>query len=343
MGVSVRPYVVLFNNEANIRGGSELDALAARDVQDAAAAVAASLRKLGPVEIVETGDGDPERLAHEVKVHNPRLVFNLAEAVSGVAEHESHIAALLELLGCAYTGNTAQTLALCLDKSKTKALLRGVGVPTPPSVVLRDPMQGSLSGLNYPLIVKPTASDASHGIESANVVWDERAARARAAELISRFPPAALVEDFIDGREFNVSMVQIKTDDRPELLPLSEIDWRLPEGVPRVLGYTAKWLEASPEYHQTPVICPAVVSAALDHRIREICLAAFEGVSGRDYLRIDLRVDKDERIFVLEINPNPCLSPDAGFARSARIAGWSYDDLITGIAHHAEARRHIAR
>jgi len=338
----VRPYVVLYNGDDNIRGGSALDALAVRDVQEAARAVAASLRRLGEVAVVESGDGDPERLARQLRAQDPCLVFNLADAVGGVAEREAHIPALLELLGLPYTGNTSQTLALCLDKPKTKALLRRAGLPTPSGAVLRDPWRDSLTGPTYPVIVKPTAADASHGIEPTNVVEDERAARSKAAEIIARFPPAALVETFIDGREFNVAVVQLEPSGRPELLPLAEIDWRLPEGVPRVCGFTAKWVASSESAKQTPIVCPAAVSATLERRIRDLCVAAFDAVSGRDYLRIDLRVDENEDPSILEINPNPCLSPDAGLARSARVAGWSYDELIERIARQAEARGSVA-
>jgi D-alanine-D-alanine ligase len=334
----VRPYAVLCDLDDNIRGGGTLDAVAALSQRDTAAAVVAALAQLGPVVQIETGNADPERLCHALRACDPLLIFNLAEGARGRADLEPCVAALIQLLGIPFTGNSAATLALCLDKTKTRALLRGVGVAVPDGVVLCDPWHDRLDGVRYPAIVKPAGMDASHGIEPENVVGDERAARAKAAELIARFPPLALVEAFVDGREIAASMIQPEPDAAPVLLPLSEIDWQLPPGVPRVLGFEAKWIDTSERYAQTPVTLPAIVTAGLAASIEDVCRATFEAVSGRDYLRIDLRIDRDDRVFVVDVNPNPCISPTAGFACSAAAAGWSYHELIHRLARNAEIR-----
>jgi D-alanine-D-alanine ligase len=338
----MRPYVILWNRDANVRGGLERDALATTSTGEVLAPLGAALAKLGPVEVVETGDGDPEGLARSLKARDPRVVFNLAEAARGAAELEPCVAGVLELLGIPYTGNTPETLALCLDKPRTKLLLRGAGVPVPPGVVVRDAAHDPIVGLEYPVIVKPAAMDASHGIEPSNVVWDERAARAKAAELIARFPPAALVERFIDGRDMLVGLIQVGVGAPPTVLPLGEIDFQLPPGVPRVCGFESKWVTSSEAFRRTPGIYPAVVSAALEGRVREAAAAAFQAVGGRDYARVDIRIDADERLFVLEVNPNPCLSPYTGLGRAARVAGWTYDDLIHRIVRNAEERGPLA-
>jgi D-alanine-D-alanine ligase len=337
-GKSAQPYVVLCDFDDNIRGGEPLDAVAALSQRETAAAVVAALGQLGPVALVETGSADPERLCRALASHDPLLVFNLAEGARGRADLEACVAALIQLLGIPFTGNSAVTLALCLDKPKTMALLRGVGVAVPDGVVLRDPWHDRLDGVRYPAIVKPACLDASHGIEPENVVGDERAARAKAAALIARFPPLALVEAFVDGREIAASMIQAEPDAAPVLLPLSEINWQLPPGLPRVLGFEAKWIETSERYAQTPVTLPATVTAGLRENIEDVCRTTFEAVSARDYLRIDLRIDRDDRVFVVDVNPNPCISPTAGFACSAAAAGWSYRELIHRLARNAEIR-----
>jgi D-alanine-D-alanine ligase len=334
----VTSYAVLYNDDDNVRGGSAEDAIAAQDARDAAAGVAEAIRKFGNPELIAVSGRDPEPLIRALKACAPRAVFNLAEAVDGVPELESCVAGLLELMGLPYTGNMPQTLALCLDKWRAKAVLRGSGVPVPQGVLVRDAERDSLAGLEYPVIVKPAAMDASHGIDFANVVADEAAARAMAAELIARFPPAALVERFVDGREFNIGMLQTAAGAEPMLLPLAEVDWQLPPGVPRVMGFAAKWHPSSEVYKMTDIICPATASPELERRIREVCLAAFAAVGGRDYLRVDLRVDHDERPFVIEVNPNPCISPVAGFAAAAREIGWHYDEIIRTIVQNAETR-----
>ena len=333
----MKPYVVLYNDDENVRGGDHNDAVAASDAAFVAAAVAEAIAKLGPVEIVKVGDGDPEHLARALKAHDPRVVFNVAEAARGIPELEACIAGMLELLGVPYTGCPPQTLGLCLDKAKAKALLQGSGIAVPRGAVLRDAARDPLDGLEYPVIVKPAAMDASHGIEPGNVVWNEQSARDKAGELIARFPPAALVERFIDGREFNVSMVELEPG-RPTVLPLAEIDWLTPPGVPRVLGFAAKWDETSESYDRTPVTCPAEVSPKLARRIGAICEAAFGAVGACDYARVDLRVDAQERPYVIEVNPNPCISPTAGLAFSAKAAGIDYDELIRRIVRNAELR-----
>jgi len=336
----VRPYAVLYNQDENIQGGDARDAIAARDSREASAAVGAAIAPLGPVVMVETKDGDPLDLSRRLLELEPRVVFNLAEAARGVAELESAIASLLELLGLAYTGNRPQTLALCLDKQKTKNLLHGAGIPVPRGVVLVDAARDSLAGLEYPVIVKPACMDASHGIEPTNVVHDEKAARAKAAELIQKFPPSVIVERFLDGRELNVTIADVGKG--PEVLPLAEVDWRLPPGVPRVCGYEAKWVEGTQAFNKTPIVCPTTLAPELERRVREIAIASFEAVSGRDYARVDIRLDQDERPFVLEVNPNPCIAPIAGVARSAGVAGWSYDEFIRRIVHNAEQRGPLA-
>jgi D-alanine-D-alanine ligase len=207
---------------------------------------------------------------------------------------------------------------------------------------MRDPGRDPLLGVHYPAIVKPACMDASHGIEPSNVVDDEPAARAKAAYLLERFPPAVLVEQFLDGREINVSVVQLDPTTPPTVLPLAEVDWQLPPGVPRVCGYAAKWVEGTEFFLKTPIVCPAVVSEDLGRRISEVALAAFEAVSGRDYLRVDIRIDHAGQPYVLEVNPNPCIAPISGLVRSAEAAGWSYPELIQTFVRVAENRGPLA-
>ncbi|MEA2642334.1 MAG: D-alanine-D-alanine ligase [Chloroflexota bacterium] len=338
----MRPIVVLANADANVRGGAVLDAIAAQGNARTVEAVCEALRALGPVEKLATATGSPEELARALKARAPRVVFNLAEAARGVAALEPAVAALLDLLGLAYTGNGPQALALGLDKHAAKALLRGSGVTVPAGALLRDAWRDPLVDVLYPAIVKPACMDASHGIEPHNVVQDEAAARALAAELIARFPPAAIVEQFVDGREIMASVVQLEPGGPPQVLPLAEIDWHLPPGTPRVCGYAAKWLEESEAYRGTPVICPAPLDPDLEREVRDTALAAFLALGCRDYARVDMRVDSENQVYVLEVNPNPDLDPTAGLARSARVAGWSYDDFIRRIAANAERRGPLA-
>lgn len=334
----VQPRVILYNDDENVEGGEARDALAVVDVREQVEPVRAALAELGPVELVTTGRGDPEEIARALTGLAPRCVFNMAEAARGVPALESCVAGLLELLGLAYTGNGPQTLALCLDKPKTKLLLAGAGLPVPPGVVLRDAWRDPLARLAYPLIVKPAGMDASHGIDDASVVHDEASARARAADVIRRFPPAALVERYIDGDDALVGLLQERPGAPPTVLPLGKIDFRLPAGRPRISSFASKWDVASDVYGSTLGQYPADFEPALAERIRRVAAAAFVATGCRDYARVDVRVGRDGALWVLEVNPNPSLIPAWALARAAGLAGWSFPALVQLLVRNAEQR-----
>jgi D-alanine-D-alanine ligase len=146
----------------------------------------------------------------------------------------------------------------------------------------------------------------------------------------------ALVEEYLDGREFNVSVVG---DRDPEVLAISEINFSgLPENEPRIVSYRAKWDEESPMYSFTVPICPADVTKRVENRIKNIAVRSYQCIGCRDYARIDMRTDSRGSIYVLEVNPNPDISPKAGFARAARAAGYTYSDIILRISAAAVER-----
>ncbi len=333
-----RPHVLLYNDDDNVEGGSDLDRLAVQDVLEFLEPVSDALRKFGPVAIVKTGLGDPEELARELKRLDPRCVFNLAEAARGVAAFEGCVAGLLELLGLPYTGNTPQTLLLCLDKPKTKLLLKGAGIPVVPGVVVCDAERDSLEGLEYPVIVKPACMDASHGIDDSNVVTDEALARAKAKELIGRFPPSVLIENYVDGNDALVALIQEQAGARPTVLPLGTIDFQIAAGRPRVSTFASKWEVGTEYFEKTIGVYPAPFSPKLARRIAEVSVAAFEALGCRDYARVDVRIDWDENPYILEVNPNPCMTPGVGIARAAGLAGWTYEALVQRFVKNAEER-----
>ncbi len=145
-----------------------------------------------------------------------------------------------------------------------------------------------------------------------------------------------MVEEYLDGREFNVSVIG---DQDPEVLAISEIDFAgLPEGEPRIVSYRAKWDEESPMFGFTIPICPADLSKRLENRIKDIAIRSHLCVGCRDYARIDMRTDSRGSLYVLEVNPNPDISPKAGFARAARAAGYTYSEMILRISEAAMER-----
>jgi len=269
------------------------------------------------------------------------VVFNLFEGLDcpvdiegedGYRWDEEALAAFtLQELGYRFTGADGHTLALALNKAEAKTVLERNGILTPPWRVFAHPDEveaNNLGTLTFPVIVKPVAEDSSLGINGNAVVNDVASLRARVAYLIDRYRQNVLVETFIDGREFNISI----WGSPPQVLPLAEVDLSaLGSPEKRIVSFAAKWEENSFEYTHTPVICPAIVAEELAERIRDTALRAWEAIGGRrGYGRVDMRV-RDEQVYVLEVNPNPSLAPDAGFARATLAAGFDYAHMILKI------------
>ena len=162
------------------------------------------------------------------------------------------------------------------------------------------------------------------------------------AKLLGKYGSrSVLVEEFVDGREFNVSILG---DNPPKALPVSEIDFgQLDKDTPRITSYEAKWIEENPLYKKTPSVCPAKIDPATEARLRETALDVFSCLLGKDYGRVDMRMDSQGSIYVLEYNPNPCISPDAGFAKALAAAGMDYKDFVAAmIGANVKARSEVA-
>lgn len=270
-----------------------------------------------------------------VRELSPDALVNLCEGYYGRPQWESNVAGIFELMGLTFTGNAAKTLAFCQDKFKAKAVLRAAGLPTAPAQLMltgEEPLE-----LRFPLIVKPNAEDASLGIYPDSVVRDEEALRKQVRRCLDNYKQPVLVEAFIDGREFNVSVME---NGAVTPLPVSEIDFSaMPKDTPRILGYEAKWFEDNPLYQKTPPVCPAPIDDELRAKLHGLAAAAFRTMGCRDYARVDFRMDAKGRPFILEVNPNPDISANAGYARALKAAGIAYSAFWGGMIQNALARR----
>jgi D-alanine-D-alanine ligase len=272
---------------------------------------------------------------NRLKVLNADVIINLCEAFAGYPQLESNVAAAFELMGVAFTGNDSRTLALCLNKFRTKAVLKSSGLPTAPAMLMDSP--DAKPEIPFPVIVKPNREDASLGILPESVCADVEALQKQVQRIIEIYDQSALVEAYIDGREFNVAVFD---DAKPEALPVSEIDFsQMPEGQARILSYEAKWLADGVLYQASPPVCPAPIDDAVRTKLQEMAVKAFLAVECRDYGRIDFRMDKKGRIFVLEVNPNPDISLNAGYARALGAAGIEYKAFWQRLIEKALARR----
>jgi D-alanine-D-alanine ligase len=262
------------------------------------------------------------------------VAFNLCDdGFFSKSSMEPHLPAMLDVLDIPYTGSGFKALATCLNKARTKEILSYNEIPTAKFQVF-DSMKVRLDEeLKFPLFVKPLEEDASIGIKQDSVVNNEEELMRRVFIVLDMYKQPALVEEFIDGREANVGIVGTKD---PKSLPVSEILFdNLDNELPNICTYSAKWKEESDYFKNTPPKCPAEMDEKLANKLKEIALKAYKLMGCEDYGRIDFRIDKEGNPYVLEVNPNPDISSDAGLARMARADGMDYAKLIDFIIKSA--------
>jgi D-alanine-D-alanine ligase len=251
------------------------------------------------------------------------IVLNLVDGLAGGGPLDyTRVPAVVQSLGLACTGADSACLGLCADKWQTKAALLPYGVPTPQAVVvpLGQDTPGLMSATDR-LIVKPLRAHASEGIDASSVVFGRGPELVRAVKRVhQQFGSPALIEQFIDGRELGVSILQHGRE--LHVLPLAEIDFSgLPPDMPHIVCYAAKWLPETPQARGTQRRMPADLPDRIAEHVRRLALAAWEATACSGYARVDFRLDPDGQPFVLEVNPNPDMGPDSSFAAALETAG----------------------
>ncbi|MGE5432223.1 MAG: D-alanine--D-alanine ligase family protein [Syntrophomonadaceae bacterium] len=273
----------------------------------------------------------------DYRQNRPDVVFNMVEYYNDKPTLEMNFACFLQMMDIPYTGAPPMALAICQRKVLAKTILASMGINTPKFRVVSSAEEAVNLGLKYPLIVKPSQEDASLGIEDESVVSNEAQLIERVIYILERFKQKVLVEEFIDGRELNVAVMG---DRFPRVLPISEIDFsNMPSHLNNIVSYQAKWDPYHEAYHMARAICPSVLPADVEVRAKELALRAFNALGARDYARVDMRLSKNNELFVLEINPNPDLTEDAGFMRSSKAAGYSFRRTLKRIVEMAWTRR----
>lgn len=328
--------LILYNDDEGLAYGESHDSLATLGVLDEVNGVEEACRTLGYEPVRAAAPHEAAELLALLSRSGARVIFNLVEALRGEVRLEAAVAWLYELARVPYTGSPPLALSLALQKPLTNAALRGMGIPVPAGRLLERGDE-SLEGLQPPLIVKPAREDASHGISLESVTPDLEAAGARARYVIETYRQPALVEEFIDGREFNISV--IGEGETARALSLAEIDYTdFPAGAPRLITYRGKWALDHPECTGSKPVAAKDLTPELAARIEEVALAAFRAIGLRDYGRIDIRLHPTLGPVVLDVNANPDISPTAGLAKAAGRTGIAYPELIRGIIEGALAR-----
>ena len=264
------------------------------------------------------------------------LILNWCEGLDGNPNDYSTVPFELGRLGFVYTGSDPVALLRNDNKINLKDRLATRNLSTPKFFIYKgDRIPGwSL----FPALVKPVGEHASCGITRESVVDNEVQMIARAEELLETFGKGVLVEDFIDGPEYNLA---IWGGDELEVLPIPEIDFtRMSDYHDRLVVYDAKWHEDSEGWEKTTVICPAPMAEEVRRAVSELGIAAYQVMECRDYARVDIRV-RGKVPYVLDVNLNPDITVEGGFMRSAAVAGYTYGEMLVKILSLAVGRMEL--
>ncbi len=279
-----------------------------------------------------------EDLVQNLKRLKPDLVFNRAEGLRGESR-ESHVPAILEMLSIPYVGSNILTTAISLNKAWTKKILSYHGIQTPVFYICENVHQAEKIKKGFPFILKPNEEGSSMGINEDNVVYNERELRFKLKGMLEIYQQSILLEEFIQGREFSIGLLG-RLGEEPEVLAILEINFsKFPE-VKGVFGQKAKTIFDSIDHY----ICPAKVPKRQKQRLERTSLAIWHALEVRDFARIDFRMDADEEIYFLEINPLPGMDFDtvendlSFYPYMALKSGYSYDDLIRRLLESACSR-----
>ena len=279
----------------------------------------------------------------KIKSASPDIAFNIAEGLFGISR-EAQIPAILDMLNIPYSGSDALTLTLTLDKSRAKEILSYYKIPNSPFRIFKDLSNINSFDLNFPVIIKPVAEGSGKGITSTSVVYDLNNLKLGVDKILSEYKQPALVEEFLDGREFTVAI--LGNGHEAAVLPIIEIDFTpFPMDFTPIYSYEAKWILDSKENQLDIFSCPAKISTQLENSIREIALSTYNTLNCKDWSRIDMRLDRNNIPNVIEINPLPGILPDpidnSCYPKAARAAGMNYKTMINEVLNVARKRYSI--
>jgi D-alanine-D-alanine ligase len=320
----MKKVLILINKISDHPSEDELDVL----VQ--AEAVEKSLHELGYEIRREFFDIDLRNIISILKQDPPDLVFNLVETVDKKGELIHFPPSLLESYNVLFTGSGSFALMLTTNKIRTKKILKANGLPTPEWFVHN---HKGKPDKRKKYIIKPAWEDGSAGITDSSIITGDQVDLEKLSREMKM--KSIFIEEYIHGREFNMSVISGK--DGPEVMPVAEMQYLdFPADKPRILNYASKWDSDSFEYSHTIRTFEIPESDRdLSLSLTNITRRCWDLFELRGYARVDFRVDENKRPYILEINTNPCLSPDSGFPTACFKAGLSYTEMINRIIQDA--------
>lgn len=313
-----------------------LDTYAEWDSWDTIYAVRDALALYSNVELVEAD----LKAFEKIRLLNPDFVFNIAEGFNGISR-EAQIPAMLDLLGIPYTGSDPLTLAICLDKARTKEILSYYNIPNSKFYTVNRIDEIDKINLDFPLIVKPVSEGSSKGIYSSSFVKNINELHLQIENILNEYKQPALVEEFLPGREFTCAI--LGNGDKAEVLPIVEIKFEdFPKDFIPLYSYEAKWILDKKENPLNVFQCPAEISKDLENEIKSTALSAYKILKCKDWSRIDIRLDKNNVPNIIEINPLPGILPNpkenSCYPKAARTKGYSYPEMLNLVLLSAAKR-----
>ncbi len=288
-----------------------------------------------PIVFVPIADDD---IANHLHSFDPseHIIFNWCEGLPGLEHSEWLVAKRLEMLGFTFTGADSETLALAQDKFRVKVLLDQAGIPTPAWRIYHDAEPCAWD--RFPAIVKPMNEHCSAGITPDSVVLNPLDLENRVQFILETYNQPAMVEDFIDGREFHVS---VWGNEKLTVLPAAEMDFSFFTDIKdRLCTYDSKFIPGSDHYEKIETLLPAPLSDEETLALEKVCCDAYRTLGCRDYARMDIRL-RDNVFYVLDVNPNADISSEASMACAAEIAGVSYAQMGSLFVRLAASRHPV--
>ena len=319
-----------------LQSSPSTDIYAEWDTFETIDAVRAALAEIHDVTLIEADTDAYEKL----RLLRPDIVFNISEGLHGVSR-EAQMPAIFDLLQIPYSGSDPVSLAICLDKSRTKEILSYYKIATPAfwSVSKLSDLDGVQPA--FPCMVKPLHEGSSKGIYNSSMVADRSELRTQVAKILDEYSQPAIVEEYLPGREFTVAM--LGNGENVNVLPIVEIKFdSLPAGVNPIYSYEAKWIWDRSDAPLEIFECPAHLTDGLRSEIETVCRHAYRVLRCRDWSRIDVRLDAAGKPHIIEVNPLPGILPNpednSCFPKAARVAGLSYQQLMQSVLALAAQR-----
>lgn len=276
------------------------------------------------LKIAKEDFADKAALKKKIMDISPSCIFNRFEGFYDDSETEIEFAHILEETGIPFTGNSSQTLALCLDKWGAKKILERNGIQAPRGIFIDDIERIDTDGLCFPLFLKPCFEDGSAGIDDMSYVEDEEALISSAARKLEQFPKGLVAEEFISGKEYAIGVVG---NFNYEVLGVSVLDYSSYNGKWSFLTFNSKWMSDTPEYEELMPSVDGHIDEETMKKLRDLADRTAKAFGCRGYFRIDTR-ERNGKIFVIDVNPNPDISRDSGFMKMAAKKGYTYEEML---------------